>query len=263
MSSRIDDINRRTMKRRAVVAQYARNDQLMPPERAALDRVLGEVRGRAILDIGVGGGRTVDALLEVSPDYLGIDYSEAMVQAARALRPHARFRHADARDLSFLADGSIALAMFSCNGIAMVGHEDRLKILRELHRVLEPGGVLIMSTPNLDGPELTSGFRFPPFEPSLNPARLAVRSLRFLSRTALRVFNRWWFREVGYRADDHVIHNDVCHDFGVMLYFISLANQRAQLASVGFQPDALAFDLSGNVIVDRSTEDSILFLARK
>jgi len=263
MPHRIDDINRRTMARREVVHQYAQNHQLSPAERSALDLIVDEARGRPILDIGVGGGRTVDALVAVSGNYVGVDYSEPMVAAARARRPNVHFRHADARDLSFLADGSIFLAVFSCNGIGMVGHEDRLKILREVHRVLAPGGAFLMSTHNLRCRELDLGFRFPEFERTRNPAKLLVRSARFARSTARRVYNRWRFEKVGYRNDDHAMVNDVCHDYGVMLYFITLQKQREQLERMGFRGDAAAFDLEGRRVHSDTTDNSITLLARK
>ena len=95
----IDRINLRTMRSAAVVEHYSCTDELMPHERAALDHVANEMRGGSVLDLGVGAGRTVKALLEVSPDYLGIDYSQEMISACEARFPGIRFEHADARRL--------------------------------------------------------------------------------------------------------------------------------------------------------------------
>ena len=44
-------------RRAAIVEEYERAEGLQPPEWAALRRVADEVRGGAVLDLGVGGGR--------------------------------------------------------------------------------------------------------------------------------------------------------------------------------------------------------------
>ncbi len=259
----IDRINLRTMRSAAVVAHYARPDELLPHERAALDEVQAEVRGGAILDIGVGGGRTVTALRAVSADYLGIDYSPEMVAASQARYPDVRFAHADARHMADIADASIDLAVFSCNGISMVGHEDRLDIIREVHRVLKPHGIFLFTTYNRNSPEARAGFCFPEFEASPDPARLLVRSARHLKDTAIRVVQRLRHLRHEVHTPEYAVINDKCHNHGVMLYYITLAQQRQQLTEAGFAADALAFDCSGQRIVDDTTLDSMALIARK
>lgn len=262
MSSEIDAINRRTMNGRRAVAQYGRGDTLSAAEAAALARVADEAMGRPILDLGVGGGRTVAALRAVSNDYVGVDYSKAMVEATKRRYPGARFVHADARDLAFLADRSIFLAVFSCNGIGMVNHEDRLAILREVRRVLVPGGVFLFSTHNQRCPDHDAGFQLPALEPSANPAKLVVRIARFTRSAAARAYNRWRLDRHSRRGLEYSIINDVCHDYGVMLYYIGLEAQRRQLVAAGFEADAEAFDLEGRLITGDSTHSSITLLAR-
>jgi ubiquinone/menaquinone biosynthesis C-methylase UbiE len=259
----IDEINTRTMRSAAAVSIYARSEGLSPPERAALDRVADEVRGKAILDIGVGGGRTVPRLLEISDDYLGVDYSREMIAACQRRFPGVRLEHADARDLSNLDDASISLAVFSCNGIGMVNHADRLLIMREVHRVLQPDGVFVFSTHNQNCPDHTAGFKFPQFERSRHPLRLLVRIARFHLHTIVRLRNRWRFRKHAVRTHTYSIINDACHNYGTMLYYISLANQRRQLEEMGFRKDAEAFDLSGRQIDDDTRDSSITLIARK
>jgi SAM-dependent methyltransferase len=263
MSHRINKINMGAMRSTAAVAQYSRHDQLTLAERASLNKVKTLARGKSLLDIGVGGGRTVTALREVSNNYLGIDNSPEMLAACRQRYPGVRFAHADARQLSDIADGSIFLVMFSCNGIGMVSHDDRLKILAEIYRVLQPDGVFLFSTHNQNCPDHTAGFQFPEFEFSPNPARLAVRSARFLRSTLLRARNRRRFARHDVRTPEFSMINDVCHDYGVMLYYISLHNQRRQIEALGFKANAVAYDCNGNVIVNDSIESSIAFIARK
>lgn len=263
MLSDVDTINLRTMRSSNVVAGYARQSGLLAHEIAAVESVAEQCRGVPILDIGVGGGRTVRALLKLSDDYLGIDNSRAMVAACRKRFPWIRFADADARRLDNVADNSIGLAMFSCNGISMVGHDDRLQILRQVARVLRPGGVFLFSTYNRNSPQATAGFRWPEFEPSANPLRLGVRALRFLGDSVLSLRNRLRYRRHEQHTSDYAIINDVCHNHSVMLYYISLARQRAQLEAMGFEANAAAFDAAGHPVTQNTRLDSFAFVARK
>ncbi len=263
MNKPIDRINMRTMNDAAVVAQYSRPSGLSPAEQATFDQVAELARGKPVLDIGVGGGRTVEALLGISEDYLGIDNSPAMIDACRKRYPGVRFAHADARALADVADGSIHLAVFSCNGIGMVSHADRLQILGEVHRVLRPGGLFVFSNHNRNSPEFGRGFRFPSFAWSPNPLRMTVRSLRFAADTVLRIRNRRRFRPHEVHGEDYSIINDVCHHYGTMLYYVSLEKQRQQLVDAGFEHGAAAFDLRGQPVLDGTRDDSIAYIARK
>ena len=263
MGNFIDRINLRTMRSAPVVAHYSRSNELAPHEQASLDHVLKDVEGGAVLDIGVGAGRTVKALLRVSDNYLGVDYSPEMVFACQERFPGIRFEHADARNLSNILDASIALAVFSCNGISMVSHLDRLLILREVYRVLQPGGVFLFTTYNLRSPEASAGFRFPELLLSANPLRLLVRLARFARDTTVGVYQRIKYVKHEFRMIDYALVNDRCHNYGVMLYYTTLEHQRRQLEEVGFQPDALAFDRTGCVIIGDTLLDSMALVARK
>lgn len=263
MSEAIDRINMRTMGDATVVAHYARPWGLAPAEQTVLARVAGLARGKPILDIGVGGGRTVEALRGISHDYLGIDYSQGMVDACRRRFPDARFELADARALSGVADDSIFLAVFSCNGIGMVSHVDRLRILGEVHRVLQPGGIFVFSTHNRNSPEFRRGFQFPALQWSMNPLRALVRTARFAGESLLRARNRRRFRRTEVHAPQYSIINDVCHHYGTMLYYVTLEEQRRQLHDAGFEADAEAYDLDGERVHGDTRHDSIALIARK
>ena len=259
----IDRINLRTMRSAAATRVYAGSESLQPREQAALDSVRNEVLGQPILDLGVGTGRTVKPLLAVSSDYLGIDYSPEMIAAARAYYPQQRFDYGDARDLGSIRDGSIGLVMFSCNGICMVNHPDRLRILKEIYRTLRPGGVLILTTYNQSSPDERAGFKFPEIQLSAQPLRLAVRLARFGGATLRRAYNWLRFKRYNIRTAQYSIINDVCHDYGTMLYYITLANQRRQIEACGFSPGAVAFDHAGVRIDVANSENDYAIVARK
>src|SRR6187397_120646 len=95
----IDSINQKTMS--AVVLEYSGivSEALGAPERTALNRILPEVRGKRILDVGIGAGRTIGALNDVSKDYIGVDYVQAMVDHCRKNFPGVRIEKADARSM--------------------------------------------------------------------------------------------------------------------------------------------------------------------
>lgn len=259
----IDLINKRTM--RSAVGIYARSDGLTQRERAALAYVrssglIGDLR---ILDIGVGGGRTVEGLLDISEDYIGIDYVEEMVDKCRRKFPGVRFEQGDARDLSRFADNSFSLVIFSMNGISMVNHDGRIKILREVFRVLAPGGYFLFSTYNQDNPECRKLLRVPRFVPSMNPLKMGVRCWKHPVGLISMVLNRCRFKALEHHSQKYSIINDRCHNYATMLYYITQARQRSQLVDAGFDEEVLAFDYSGNLLEDDTLEDSIFYVAQK
>jgi len=121
-------------------------------EQAAVSLVATHVRGGAILDIGVGRGRTVSLLTLLSDDYRAIDFSPTMVEQCRSLYPDRDVEVGDARDLTRFADGQFALVMFSFNGIDTVSHDHRAIVLSEICRVLAADGYFVYSTTNKNGP---------------------------------------------------------------------------------------------------------------
>jgi ubiquinone/menaquinone biosynthesis C-methylase UbiE len=261
----VDTVNRRTMLSRHGVETYSWQSDLTPPERAALDLLAAEIQGQPVLDLGVGGGRTTGHLLERGGDYTGLDYSEPMLAICRKKYPGQRLLPGDAREMPQFPDASFAVVFFSCNGIGMVDHEGRLKILREVYRVLRPGGTFAFSFHNQSSPDHSEGMQLPPFEFSAHPARLVVRVSRFLYQTGLCIVNYRRFSKHDVRLPDYSIINDRCHHYAIMLYYISLENQRKQLEAAGFAPGSLALDLSGNAIPPGadSPDDSLLLVARK
>jgi ubiquinone/menaquinone biosynthesis C-methylase UbiE len=122
---------------------------LLQGEALIISRIETELSGKAILDIGVGAGRTTPALLKLSNRYIGIDIAPSMISACRERFPSVSFEVCDARDLSRFRDNFFDLVFFSFNGIDNLEHGGRLAALREIYRVLAHGGAFAFSSHNL------------------------------------------------------------------------------------------------------------------
>jgi SAM-dependent methyltransferase len=253
----VDSINRYTMQRS--VDEYAYVG-LTPPERAALAAVARYSKGKRILDLGVGAGRTVPALRALSEHYVGVDYVPEMVARCRDRFPNVRFEVADARSLTAFNDRSFDLIVFACNGISMVEHEGRLAILKEVRRLLAPGGHFIFSTYNRNNKAHERLFTLPDFSMSFHPVRLGVRAIRFVAHAVYGFYNRVRFARHEIRTAEYSIVNDRCHHYGTMLYYINPDRQLEQLRSVGFGKVPTLFDQRGEWAPETSTDDSLTYV---
>ena len=112
---------------------------------ACLD-LLGDVRGRRVLDAACGPGLYAEALVRRGATVTGFDHSPGMVELAAARVPAGRFRTHDLNDaLDWIDDGAFDLALCA---LAIEYVDDRAGALRELRRVLTPGGALVLSRPH-------------------------------------------------------------------------------------------------------------------
>ena len=262
----MDGVNRRTWAKPDTVGYLAAGQKLTDTgEGVVFVKLAQEFTDQPILDIGVGAGRTTPFLRAISTDYVAVDYTPEFVEAFRRRFPDIRVHEADARKLSAFEDESFGLVFFSFNGIGAVDHEDRMKILREAHRVLKPGGVFCFSNHIQDGPDAIQTMPDEVIPFSLNPLRLGVRVARHLRTAAIRHVNRFRLRRREVHGERYSILNIAAHDFGLMVYFVTIPEQRRQLQEVGFDPRSLFYDTGGALITDDTGAHSAWFhvLARK
>jgi 2-polyprenyl-3-methyl-5-hydroxy-6-metoxy-1,4-benzoquinol methylase len=114
-------------------------------DRPAMLRLLGDVRGLRVLDVGCGPGFYAEALADGGASVTAFDASPELVRRAR-LRVGSR---ADVRvwdleqPLTWLPDEHFDVAL-----MALVLHhiDDRAQALSEISRVLRRGGRLVLST---------------------------------------------------------------------------------------------------------------------
>ncbi|WP_350280148.1 class I SAM-dependent methyltransferase [Kribbella sp. HUAS MG21] len=98
--------------------------------------------GRTVLDVGCGPGRTTALLAERDLPVIGIDLSPGMIEVARRDHPELDFRVGSMTALD-LPDGS-ASAVVSWWSIIHLPRDVVPQAFAEFHRVLAPGGVLLM-----------------------------------------------------------------------------------------------------------------------
>jgi SAM-dependent methyltransferase len=260
-SIEMEQANLAAMRLRKTVVHYAAETYTHPAEQMLYDSIAESAAGKPILDIGVGGGRTVPLLTAISTNYTAVDYSPEMVAAFKQRFPGLRILHANAVDLSAFDDASMFLVVFSCCGIDMVGHADRRKILHEVRRVLAPGGAFIFSTHNLESrlQDLSIRDIVVPIDPTLNPLKLTWG----VARSARRVWNYHKLKPLTERHEDWAILNSEYHAFGTLMHYITVGAQRSDLAEAGFAPDPLVYNAEASPILgDSSPAPFLHWIAR-
>lgn len=234
-----------------------------PGEERALASVAEDVRGRPILDIGAGGGRTVPILRALSDSYVAVDYLPEMVELTRARFPDVRVEQADARELSGFDDGCFALVAFSLNGIDGLDHEDRASVFAAVNRVLAPGGIFLYSTHNLDHPAAGR----PPWARCRLPARITPRPLAswalHLPRRSLSYLR---LRRLTSRGESWAVYVGASYEFGIVGHYVTLGAALREPSEAGFERAVRAFGSSGAELrAGEDTSDSEWFqlVARK
>jgi SAM-dependent methyltransferase len=98
-----------------------------------------------ILDYGCGQGRICHELDRLGYTAVeGVDFSAAMIEAARTRVPTARFSVVDGAALPH-ADGSVGAALLFAVLTCVPSDDAQRGILAEIARVLRPGGLLLVS----------------------------------------------------------------------------------------------------------------------
>ena len=168
-------------------------------DRPAVLGLCGEVAGMRVLDAACGAGVYIEELVRRGAEVVAFDASAEMVRIARERMGSAvEVRvHDLERPLDFAGDGDFDLVVLA---LALHYVDDRVGMLRELARVLAPGGALVVSThhPMLDWVRLGgSYFDVEVVEESLN--RSKDWPVRYWRRPLTSVTAE--FREAGFLID--------------------------------------------------------------
>jgi ubiquinone/menaquinone biosynthesis C-methylase UbiE len=115
-----------------------------PLDREQLSRFAGEVSGKGeACDMGCGPGQIARYLRDQGASVFGLDLSDRMVEQARQLNPDISFRQGNMLALDLPSDSLAGIAAFYA--IVNIPKDSLPQVFREMHRVLKPGGLLLLA----------------------------------------------------------------------------------------------------------------------
>jgi SAM-dependent methyltransferase len=226
-------------KNKTVLEYLVESTDLYPGEQAVISRHQAEISGVPVLDIGVGAGRTTAAMLELTGDYLGIDFSEAMIAACKTRFPNAKFLHCDARNMEHFGENRYGFIWYSFNGLDCLNHEERQAVIGQIFKMLKPGGLFFFSSHNLEAA------REKPFQLSLYQWNWHPRKLlKNFALMSMGMLNYLRYKRFHIEQDSYAILTDSGHEFGCLHYYVDPQEQLRRLKRAGFK-DAQTLAWSG------------------
>jgi 2-polyprenyl-3-methyl-5-hydroxy-6-metoxy-1,4-benzoquinol methylase len=200
------------------------------PTEASL-RLLGDVKGRRVLDLGSGGGQAAIALAKQGATVIGVDISAEQLAIARRLAEQdgvkVELRLGDLADLAFVQSDSVDLIL-SASALEYV--EDIGRVFRQCHRVLKVGAPLVLST--------------------VHPAWRVAEGRSYFDRSPVEV------------AQDGVTFTEYAHTFADLALGLARANFRVETI-VEPEPDAGGPRSPWWREAHRTVPRTIIFKARK
>lgn len=233
---------------------YAARDYLEPAENTFIEDMGRSLASMNMLDIGVGGGRTTKYFAPLVNSYIGADYAPCMIKACKnKYGDKYSFIECDARNMEVFDGDSFDFIFFSFNGIDSFSHDDRLKALKEIRRILRDGGLFYFSSHNLYWKGLEEIFKLktPGSMIDINAyARHAFKIIRLnLLNKSFKINNH--IKKVRKHRKGHIYDNSLEGRAGV--YYISKNEQLQQLRDCGFK-EVYTYSQSGI----RTKDDMIL-----
>lgn len=212
----------------SIVEKYADFDFLFKPEALVFEKFKGLLADAAVLDIGVGGGRTSKSLIPISKAYLGIDVSQAMVDVCAN-----RFNHND--NASFVCVDAMEIAqkfgletfdfvLFSFNGIDCIDFQNRKNALDAVFAVLKKEGYFFFSTHNIK-----SLSRLTRLSLGKNVFKWPERYRKF------KKLNRLYPDLVEKTTKEWTSIKDGAEDFLLEVVYVNLESEKRRLENIGFK----------------------------
>jgi ubiquinone/menaquinone biosynthesis C-methylase UbiE len=255
----VGEANRASYDSLDSVSSYADWLGLIEPEKTILHLLKSGHPFKRLLDIGVGGGRTTKYFASITEEYIGIDYSENMVEVCRSKfqsNPVVSFAVLNARNLSVYRDDCFDFALFSHGGLDAVDHEDRILILNGIHRVVKKAGFFCFSTSNMD-----AMLQFCRIDLTKNPRVFAMKAFELLLTRFLNP-EMWDYSRGKRRNLEHTMFIiGPLGSWNLRTYCITTEAQLRQLKDLGFE-NLRAYDLHGKEIKQptNTTDVELYFL---
>jgi len=115
-----------------------------PFDRKLLDRFATQVAGRGeVCDMGCGPGQVPRYLHDAGTTVFGLDLSAQMLEHARKLNPDISFREGNMMALD-LPDAALA-GITAFYAIVNLPKDSLRQVFREMHRVLQPDGLVLLA----------------------------------------------------------------------------------------------------------------------
>lgn len=129
----------------AYADQFSNELEAKPFDRKLLERFVERAGPIGpICDLGCGPGQVAAYCASLGADACGIDLSPEMILQAAALHPATAFEVGDMCDLSGVDDGAFG-GIASFYSIVNLLPVDHARAFSEMHRVLRPGGWVLVS----------------------------------------------------------------------------------------------------------------------
>lgn len=255
--------NKRVYESEDVVEFYAEQKDLQEPELTILNELRERLPNMSMLDIGVGAGRTTMHFAHLAKEYVGIDYSNKMINSCmkkfKNFPKKISFLNVDAINMKIFKDNSFDFVLFSLNGIDYVDHEERIEILREIRRLIRAGGYFCFSTHNLNSLTKKCSIHL-----SKHPTLLALRIYRLLQMRLPNKRETWRIaKNFSKIQQKHVMFFDGAHNFRLKTYYISPIEQLKQLKELGYSATKIYSSRDGREIENpnEAMDDWVYFLS--
>ncbi len=100
-----------------------------------------------LLELGCGTGRGLEILVNAADQYTGIDKNEPLIKEHTEKYPNSKFIDQFMPPLTGIGDNSMD-TVITFHVIEHIKDDDAF--VKEIHRVLKPGGTAIITTPNVE-----------------------------------------------------------------------------------------------------------------
>jgi 2-polyprenyl-3-methyl-5-hydroxy-6-metoxy-1,4-benzoquinol methylase len=210
------------------IAPYYAREPLFAPEIQIFIKHKSEFADKTVLDIGVGTGRTSKYLAPYSKRYVGIELNKNMLDLFSEHLPQIELVQCDMREFYKLNKDKFDFVLGPYSAFDALNHNDRVKMFHDIHAMMQPNGMFVFATHNLNWAGVGS-------TPQLEHAKDPVRLLKNYLAHRKCVKNHRRMKPLEERYANFAILNDISHEWLALLYYITREEQTKQLRETGFE----------------------------